>query len=63
MDINVLIAGLIFGCPFDKEDTACPLKDIRSVSVADRIEKYKRFTCEEMRAIEKHHNTCKLKME
>lgn len=60
MDTNVLIAGLIFGCPFDKEESCCPMKDIRLVSIPDRIEKLKRFTIEELQAIEKYHNTCKL---
>ena len=53
--------GLVFGCPYEKDNEKCPLKNIRDANenYGDRIDEINKLTEKEKLDLYRKHNNCK----
>jgi hypothetical protein len=58
MNMEILIAGLIFRCPIEKNDLNCPFIEIRGKSINERLKFIKQLNCKELRFLENYHKVC-----
>jgi len=57
-DFKVWAMGLAISCPYDKEACDCPLKDIRKLPLAERVELVDKMSQQEIVAIVDYHKIC-----
>jgi len=57
-DINPSLIGLLFGCPLEQESEFCFFKELRKLSVEDRLAHIKSMTLAEQEALVANHKVC-----
>jgi len=57
-DFKVWVMGLVISCPYDIESCNCPLKDIRTLPLADRVEMVGKMSEQELVATVDYHKIC-----
>ena len=55
---DIAYVGLIFNCPFGKEDDNCLLKEIIKLEVSERYDEFIKLNSKEFSEIIKHHKNC-----
>ena len=53
--------GLLVKCPFDTSLEDCPLREVRKLSVEERMAKVEKMSDEELHAVLLHHWDCQVK--
>jgi len=55
--------GLLFGCPFEEEDSNCPLDELRKLPIDKRLKNFNELSNIELTGLEEHHKNCLLRKE
>lgn len=53
-----VIYGLIFKCPFNDELSDCPIKQLRSLSIQEKLTKLSKLTCHDKLQYVIKHKEC-----
>lgn len=58
MDTNVLLCGMIFSCPLNKNDFHCPFKKVRELPIQEKLRFIKTLNLEEAEDLKGIHIKC-----